>query len=68
MKTHETYTAKFKRDGVQLANSSDNVSRTARDLGIDLSGLGKWKKVTLEGGERPFPGYGRQNLTPCQRG
>jgi len=67
MKTRKTYTAEFKRDAVQLATSSDNISGTARDLGIGLSALRKWKKAAQEGGAQAFPEHGCQGLTSEQQ-
>jgi len=62
----KTYTAEFKRDAVQLAQSTENIAGTARDLGIGLSALRKWIKADQHNGNLAFPGQGRQLLTPEQ--
>jgi transposase len=66
MTQRKTYTAEFKRDAVQLAQSTENIAGTARDLGIGLSALRKWIKADQHNGELAFPGQGRQLLTPEQ--
>lgn len=60
-------TAEFKRDAVQLARTSGNLSGTARDLGINASLLRKWMNAERENGESAFPGQGKQVLTPEQQ-
>lgn len=67
MTTRKTYSAEFKRDAVQLAHTTDNLSGTARDLGIGLSALRKWKNAAQEDGDQAFPGQGRQHLTADQQ-
>ena len=61
------HSAEFKRDAVQLARTSANLSRTARDLGLNASLLRKWLNTEQEQGEAAFPGQGKQNLTPEQQ-
>ena len=43
MTTKKSYTPEFKRQAVRLAEESDNKSAVARDLGIHLSMLRRWK-------------------------
>ncbi len=61
------HSAEFKRDAVQLARTSGNLSHTARDLGLNASLLRKWLTTEQEQGEAAFPGQGKQNLTPEQQ-
>ena len=63
MTNRRTYTAEFKRDAVRLAQSTENITSTARDLGIGLSALRKWIKAALDAGEQAFPGQGRPALS-----
>ena len=65
--TRKTYTGEFKRDAVQLAHATNNLSGTARDLGIGSSALRKWKNAAQEDGDQAFPGQGRQHLTADQQ-
>lgn len=58
MSTRKSYSEEFKREAVRLANESDNKSRVARDLGIHMSMLRRWKEQLEENTERPFPGKG----------
>ena len=67
MTNRRTYTAEFKRDAVRLAQSTENITSTARDLGIGLSALRKWIKAALDAGEQAFPGQGRPALTTEQQ-
>ncbi|WP_162485369.1 IS3-like element ISDds1 family transposase [Deinococcus deserti] len=67
MTDRRIHTAEFKRDAVQLARTSGNLSGTARDLGINSSLLRKWMNAEQEKGELAFPGQGKQLLTPEQQ-
>ena len=67
MTNRRMYSAEFKRDAVQLARTSGNLSSTARDLGIHASLLRKWMNVERDQGEHAFPGQGKQVLTPEQQ-
>ncbi len=51
MTSRRTYTAEFKRDAVRLAQSTENITSAARDLGIGLSALQKWIKAAQDAGE-----------------
>ena len=42
MINRRTYTAEFKRDAVRLAQSTENITSAARDLGTLLSALRRW--------------------------
>ena len=67
MANRRTYTAEFKRDAVRLAQSTENITSAARDLGIGLSALRKWIKAAQDAGEQAFPGQGRPALTAEQQ-
>ena len=67
MTNRRTHSAEFKRDAIQLARTSGNLSGTARDLGINVSLLRKWMNAEQEKGESAFPGHGQQVLTPEQQ-
>jgi len=66
MTQRKTYTAEFKRDAAGLAQSTENIASTARDLGIGLSALRKWIKADQHNGDLAFFGRGRQLLMPEQ--
>lgn len=61
------HSAEFKRDAVQLARTSGNLSHTARELGEGASLLRRWLTTEREQGKAAFPGQGKQNLTPEQQ-
>jgi transposase len=58
MATRREYTAEFKREAVRLAEERGNKSDVARELGIHLSMLRRWKKELQHEGEHAFPGNG----------
>ena len=59
-KERRTYTAEFKREAVQLLETSGkSAAQIERDLGIGSGCLWRWKRKLLEGGENAFPGHGR---------
>lgn len=64
MTNRRIHSAEFKRDAIQLARTSGNLSGTARDLGIHISLLRKWTNAEQEKGERAFPGQGRRGVDP----
>ena len=57
------YDPAFKTKAVQLSNERENISELARELGIKVTLLYKWRK---EFGEGSFPGKGNLKLTPEQ--
>lgn len=59
MKTKRQYTKEFKEEAVQLAERSGSKSQAARNLGIHVSLLGRWKRELQEGGKSAFPGNGK---------
>ena len=60
-KMHRTFTREFKREAVQLTQSSEKpFTQIARDLGIHESTLLRWRRQFNEQGEQAFPGSGHQ--------
>ena len=62
----KTYDPAFKTKAVQLSNERTNISELARELGIKVTLLYKWRKEHEEFGEGSFPGKGNLQLTPEQ--
>lgn len=60
------YDAAFKRKAVELSNQRSNLSEFARELGIKVSLLYKWRKDYQEYGAGSFPGKGNLKLTSEQ--
>lgn len=60
------YDPEFKIKAVQLSEERSNLSELARELGIKVSLLYKWRKDYQEYGEGSFPGKGNLKLTPEQ--
>lgn len=58
MTAKKSYTPEFKLEAVRLAEKSDNKRAVARDLGLHLSMLRRWKQQLDGHGERAFPGKG----------
>ncbi len=54
MASKKTYTKEFKEEAVRLARQNGNVTETARNLGLQLSVLRRWKKELADHGEKPF--------------
>lgn len=60
------YDAAFKKQAVQLSHERSNISELARELGIEVTMLYKWRKDYEEFGEKSFPGKGHPKQTPEQ--
>lgn len=60
------YDPAFKTQAVQLSRERSNISELARELGIKVTLLYKWRKEFEEFGTGSFPGNGRPKLTPDQ--
>ena len=56
----------FKIRAVELSNDRSNLSELARELGIKVSLLYKWRKEYQQFGTGSFPGNGNLKLTPEQ--
>jgi transposase len=67
METRRKYTKEFKEEAVNLAEKNGNKSEVARDLGIHISLLGRWKRELLESGKTTFPGNGKPRDEPGRR-
>ena len=65
-KERRIYDSAFKIKAVELSNQRSNLSELARELGIQVSLLYKWRKDFQEYGEGSFPGKGNLKLTPEQ--
>ncbi|MFV0139617.1 transposase [Empedobacter falsenii] len=60
------YDTAFKIRAVELSNNRSNLSELARELGIKVSLLYKWRKEYQEYDKGSFPGNGNLKLTPEQ--
>jgi|TARA_B110000908_G_scaffold129587_1_gene152312 transposase len=68
MKTmRKIYDTTFKAKAVELSNERSNISELARELGIRVSMLYKWRKEYEEFGTGSFPGKGTLKQTPEQK-
>ena len=65
-KGRKIYDPAFKSKAVALSNERANISELARELGIKVTLLYKWRKEQEKFGEGSFPGNGNLNLTPEQ--
>lgn len=62
-KVQKTYTAEFKREAVQLAQTSGkSIVQVARELGISDTSIHQWRKELTEHGPQAFPGSGHQTV------
>jgi transposase len=53
-----SYTPEFKHEAVRLiADEGQRIAEVARNLGVNATMLGRWKRESLEGDA--FPGKGR---------
>ena len=60
-KVQKTYTAEFKREAVQLAQTSVKpITQIARELGISDTSIHQWRKEMTEHSSEAFPGSGHQ--------
>ena len=58
---HRTFTAEFKREAVQLLETSGKPgAQVARELGISDSALYHWRRQLTNQGDNAFPGKGHQ--------
>jgi transposase len=62
-KVQKTYTAEFKREAVQLAQTSGkSIAQVARELGISDTSIHQWRKELAEHASQAFPGSGHQTM------
>ena len=60
-KVQKTYSAEFKREAVQLAQTSGkSITQVARELGISDTSIHQWRKELAEHASQAFPGSGHQ--------
>ena len=62
----KSYDPDFKIKAVELSYNRSNLSEVARELGLKVSLLYKWRKDYQEYGQGSFPGNGNLKLTPEQ--
>ncbi len=58
-KRRRKYDREFKIDCVRLADERGNVAAVAKDLGVNVNVLHRWKRELTEDPEQSFPGIGR---------
>ena len=63
----KTYDTAFKTKAVELSNERSNITELARELGIRVSMLYKWRKEYEKFGIGSFPGKGILKQTPEQK-
>jgi transposase len=60
-KVQKTYTDYFKREAVQLTQTSGKpIAQVARELGINDTSIHQWRKELTEHDSEAFPGSGHQ--------
>ena len=64
--SRKIYDAVFKRKAVELSQERPNISELARELGVRVTLLYKWRKEQEEFGAGSFPGKGHLKLSPEQ--
>lgn len=63
--TRKTYTTELKQEAVRLVTDQrDGVAETARNSGVNVHRLRRWKQACTTNAIAAFPGHGR--LTPAQ--
>ena len=59
----QTYTAEFKREAVRLVTEQRyGVAETARNVGLNVTMLRRWKQEATASPQAAFPGHGRLRL------
>lgn len=61
------YDTAFKVKAVELSNERSNITELARELGIRVTMLYKWRKDYEKFGATSFPGKGTLKQTPEQK-
>ena len=59
MRKRTDYSQQFKEDAVSLVLSGRRVSEVARDLGINVSNLNRWRKRHLQERDKRHDGVGK---------
>lgn len=57
-KTRRSFSPEFKREAVRLAAERGNLAATARELGLSLNLLRRWRDALVAHPDRAFPGHG----------
>lgn len=66
-RTYRTFSPEFKREAVRLAEQSDGpVTQVARELGIRVNQIYKWRRQILDQQDDAFPGRGRHRATETE--
>lgn len=61
-KTYQRYSKEFKLEAIRLTEEPGKVaSQVARELGLRVNQIYKWKKQLESAGDDAFPGKGRQD-------
>lgn len=62
-RSRRVFDEQFKRDAVDLVlKQGRSITAVARDLGVSVPALAKWKRAVVGSGRREvFPGHGRQS-------
>jgi transposase len=66
IKVRRKYDRIFKKRAVELSKNRKNLSELARELGISVAQLYKWRKESEEFGSGSFPANGNIKQTPEQ--
>ena len=66
-KQKREYTMEFKQKAVELSHARGNAAEVCRELGLNPSVLGRWRREAKKYGENSFPGMGNPKLTEEQR-
>lgn len=66
-KPKREYTAEFKEKAVELSYVRGNAAEVCRELGLNPSVLGRWRREAKKYGHNSFPGKGNPKLTDEQR-
>ena len=61
------YDRKFKEEAVKLSIERENVSAVARELGVDVKMLRRWKSEYEQFKECSFQGQGTARMTEEQK-
>lgn len=60
-RTYQRYSPEFKREAIrQLTDTDKSCTQLARELGIRVNQLYKWKQQIEQNQDHAFPGSGRQ--------
>ncbi len=66
-KPKREYTAEFKQKAVGFSYARGNAAEVCRELDLNPSVLGRWRREAKKYGANSFPGKGNPKLTDEQR-